>query len=96
VKQLHPISQQDLGVEFERAIRREQIVQIDRQGRVADALAARVPRRQPDVAPPGVGRDLIEEQIELALLIERRHVDAVWRQRRHRHVADGRGQAVVD
>ena len=64
MQQLHSIAQENLGVEFLGAVRRQQVMQVEGQRRIADSLAGSVARRQTDITPGGVRRDLIEKKVE--------------------------------
>ena len=68
VHELHREPEQDLHVEVLLPVGREQVVEVDRERRVGDALAAAVERRLPDVAPADVWRDVVQEQVQLRAL----------------------------
>jgi hypothetical protein len=53
VQQVHRIAEQDLGLEVGLRVRRDEVVQVDRERRVADPIPRGVARRQAGVAPAG-------------------------------------------
>ena len=55
VEELHPEAEQDLCVEVLLAVRRHEVVQVERERRVGDALAAGVQRRLSALRQPMFG-----------------------------------------
>jgi hypothetical protein len=86
VQHLHAVAEEDLGLELGRAVGGEQVVQVEAQRRVRDALAARVVRRQADVAPAEIRRHLVEEQVQAVRLRLPGQQHAVGRECRDRDV----------
>ncbi len=101
VQDLHGMTEQDLGVQVGAAIGAQQVVKIQRQGRVGDATAVEVARRQELVAEPRVGADPVEEQVHDRIGIGQRVFQYVRRAQAHVDVAAERAgdvgihQAVV-
>ncbi len=67
VQELHRIAKQYLRMQIGISICCQQIMQIERQRRIAHPRTVTVARRQIDIAPPLVRGDLIEEKIETRL-----------------------------
>ena len=91
---LHRIAQKDFGVEVLAAVSGDQVVQVQRQRRIADALAIVAVRRQIGVAPALVRRHLIQEQIDLVRFL-RAAGDTIRRRCADLEAADG-GKVIVD
>ena len=69
MEQLHGVAEQDFRVQIFRAIGADEVVQIQRQRRVGQALAARgVARWQALVAPAEVGCHLVQKKIDLSIV----------------------------
>src|SRR6266545_5397516 len=93
VEKLHCEPEQDLGVEVLLAVGRDEVVEIECERGVADALAAVVDGGVPDVPPPGVRSDVVEEEVELGRLCSGRRQDPVGRKGAHADAAsDGRAE----
>jgi hypothetical protein len=66
VEQLHRVAEQDLAVQVGAAVGRHEVVQVEGQRGVGEALPAGVVAGgQALVAPGGVGGDLVQEEVEL-------------------------------
>jgi hypothetical protein len=83
VQQLQGVAEQDLGLQVGPAVGRQQVVQVEGEERVADAVAAGVARGQGGIAPGDIWRDLMQEEIEL------RRIVVVEGDRIRRHAGDG-------
>jgi hypothetical protein len=92
VQQMHGVAQQDLGLEVGLAVGRQHVVQIERQRRVGQPLAAdSAARRQIDVAPGPIGRHPIEKEIETRRIAGVLEINGVGGDGAHRDAGAHRG-----
>ena len=59
----HGVTQQGLGVQRGRSVSCEQVAEIEREGRVGNAVAVRGARGQPIIPPTGVFRCLKKKEV---------------------------------
>ncbi|OIQ70490.1 hypothetical protein GALL_478970 [mine drainage metagenome] len=78
MEEMHGIAEQYLGLEIDPAVGRQHVMQVERQRRVGQTVAAdRAARRQPCILPALVGRHPVKEQVQSRRIVRLIEMDCV-------------------